>query len=219
MVLRTVINWGWAPILITAAAITGYILEWPVEIMAPVLGGILVIGLIVALTGAREKQAERSSAKLGQLSAHFNRRFLGDSSLSIFTIIDSLFKTDNPKLWEWARACDMTQRVINSWGASFIHRLEVDTRTGRLRLYLRAYLNELWLINGIYYEFIEQFYDVAEKIELPPETLAQYRKFVPEYNAFVENLQTCISDLRKVGKTEIEPPSVKLAKEAAARVK
>ena len=219
MVLRTIVGWGWAPILITAVAITGYILEWPIEAIAPALGAILIIGLVAAIIGAREKETERSSVRLRQLAAYFNRRFMGDSSLSIFAIINSLFKTENPKLWDWARACDMAQRVFNTWGSSFITRLETDTVTGRFGIYLRTYLNELWLMTSLYHEFAEQFYEIAEKIEVPPETLDQYHRFVAEYNAFVGNLRSCISVLLKAGKTEIEPPSIKLARELTTRVK
>jgi len=113
--LRTVIYYGWAPILITALAIIGYIYEWPIEAIATILGIILVIGLAIVAVGAREKQLERSSQKLKEMAGYFNRRFMGESSLSIFAIINSLFKTDNAKLWDWARACDMSQRVFNTW--------------------------------------------------------------------------------------------------------
>ncbi|MEE8204619.1 MAG: hypothetical protein V3T68_01065 [Dehalococcoidales bacterium] len=213
MVLRTIINWGWAPVLITAVAIIGNLYEWPIEVVAPVLGVILIIGLITATLSGREKEAERLSVKLRQLAAYFDRRFLAESSLSIFAIIGSLFKTENPKLWDWARSCDMAQRVLNTWSQSFLNRLETDTRTGRFRIYLRTYLSELWLINSLYYEFVEQFQEIAEKVEIPPETLQQYHRFVLEYNAFAENFRNCISELLKAGKTEIEPPSVKSAKE------
>ena len=60
-VLKTVVNWGWSPILITALAVAGYVSEWPVIVIAPTLGVILVIGLVVAVTGAKEKKLELSS--------------------------------------------------------------------------------------------------------------------------------------------------------------
>ena len=208
---RAIVNWAWAPLLMAAAAITGIVLEWPLEVVAPVIGVIFVIGLVVAALAGREKDAERSSVKLRQLAAYFDHRFLGESSLSIFAIIDSLFKTENPRLWEWARSCDQAQRVLNTWSSSFKQRLETDTRTGRFRVYLRTYLNELWLINNLYHEFVEQFQEIAEKVEMPPETLDQYARFVGEYNAFAENFRNCISELQKAGKTEIEAPSVKPA--------
>jgi len=212
-ILKTIVNWGWCPILITALAVVGYIYDWTTEAIAPVLVIILVIGLVVAVIGAREKELELSQLRLRQLAGYFNRRFTGNSSLSIFTIIDSLFNIDNPKLWDWARACDMSQRIFNTWCDSFITRVESDIRTRRFDVYLRTYLNELWLANNHYYEFVAQFYEIAEKVEIPRETIDQYNKFVMEYNAFVQDFRDSISELRKVAKTEIEPPSVEFAKE------
>ncbi len=212
-VLRALIKWGWCPILITALAVVGFIFEWEVWVVAPVLGIILVIGLVVVATGVKEKELELSFLKLRQLAGYFTRRFMGDSSLSIFAIIDSLFNIDNPKLWDWARACDMSRRVFNSWGSSFISRVESDIRTRRFNIYLHTYLNELWLVVSHYYEFIEQFYEIVEKVEVPQETINQYNRFVVEYNAFVQDFRDNISELRKVAKTNIEPPSVNFAKE------
>lgn len=211
--LKTVFYRGWPPILITVLAVVGYLYEWPIEALATILGIILIIGLAMVAVGAREKALERSSQKLKELAGYFNRRFMGDSSLSIFAIIDSLFKTDNAKLWDWARACDMSQRVFNTWCSGFTSRVEVDTKTGRFGIYLRSYLNELWLMTSLYHEFIEQFYEIAEKVELPPETLEQYSRFVMEYNTFVGQFRDLISELKKVARTEIEPPSVKSAYE------
>ncbi len=213
MILRTIVSWGWSPILITAVAVIGYLYDWPIEAVAPALGVILVIGLAVVVAGAGEREWERSSLRLKELAGYFNRRFAGDSSLSIFTIIETVFNVDNPKLWDWARACDMSRRIFNTWCGSFISRVESDVRTRRLPVYLRTYLNELWLINNHYYEFVEQFYEVAEKVEIPQETVDQYNRFVMEYNAFVQSFQESISELKKIARTEIEPPSVKLAKE------
>jgi hypothetical protein len=212
-ILKTIINWGWCPILITALAVVFCIYGLPVEIVAPVLGVILVVGLVVAIIRAKEKQLELSSQRLRQLAGYFSRRFMGNSLLSIFAIIDSLFNIDNPKLWDWARACDMSQRIFNTWCSSFISRVESDIRTRRFGVYLRTYLNELWLVVSHYYEFIEQFYEVAAKVEIPQETIDQYNRFVVEYNAFAQDFRDNISELKKVAKTEIEPPSVKFAKE------
>lgn len=212
-VLRAVINWGWCPTLITALAVVGFIFEWEIWVVAPVLGVILVIGLVVVVIGAKEKELELSFLRFRQLAGYFTRRFMGNSSLSIFTIIDSLFSIDNPKLWDWARACDMSQRIFNTWCNSFISRVESDIGTRSFSVYLRTYLNELWLLNSHYYELIEQFYEVAEKIELPRETIDQYNRFVVEYNAFVQDFRDNISELRRVAETGIEPPSVKFAKE------
>jgi len=213
MILRTIVSLGWSPILITALAVVGFIYEWPIEVLAPILFIILVIGLVMAAIGAREKELEKLSQKLRQLAGYFNRRFMGNSSLSIFAIIESLFNIDNPKLWDWARACDMSQRVFNTWSSSFVSRVESDVRARSFKTYLRTYLNELWLISSHYHEFVEQFYEVAEKIELPQETIDQYNRFVMEYNAFVQNFRDSISELKKFARTEIEPPSVKLARE------
>ena len=213
MILRTVISLGWSPLLITALTVVGYRYEWPIEILAPILIIILVIGLVTAATGAREKELEKLSQKLRQLAGYFNRRFMGNSSLSIFAIIQSLFNVDNPKLWDWARACDMSQRVFNTWSSSFVSRVESDVRTRSFKTYLRTYLNELWLINSHYHEFVEQFYEVAENIELPQETVDQYNRFVVEYNAFAQNFRESISELKKFARTEIEPPSVKMARQ------
>ena len=156
---------------------------------------------------------EKISQKLRQLAGYFNRRFMGNSPLSIFAIIESLFNIDNPKLRDWVRACDMSQRVFNTWSSSFVSRVESDTRTRRFDAHLRNYLNELWLISSHYHEFVEQFYEVAEKAEIPQETVDQYNRFVMEYNAFAQDFRDSISELKKFARTEIEPPSVKLARE------
>jgi len=211
--LKTLVNRGWYPALITALALVGYFLGWPIEAIAPALIVILGIGLLVTVIKARERQLEASSVKLRQLAEYFNRRFMGDSSLSIFVIIDTLFNIDNPKLWDWARSCDMSQRIFNSWCNSFITRMESDIGIRRFADYLYTYLNELWLITSRYFDFVEQFYEVAEKVEIPPETIGHYNKFVMEYNAFAQNFRDNITELRNVARTEIEPPSVKLARE------
>ena len=213
--LITIIYRGWAPILITVLAVIGRLYEWPIELLATILGLILIFGIVTAVIGTREKELERSSQRLKELAGYFARRFMGDSSLSIFAIINSLFKTDDPKLWDWARACDMSQRVLNTWCSSFISRVETDTRTGRFSIYLRSYLNELWLMTSLYHEYIEQFYEIAEKMAIPQETIDQYRKFTMEYNAFVEQFQDLISEIKKFTRTEIEPPSIKPAYELA----
>ncbi len=212
-ILRTIVSWGWSPILITALAVIGVLYELPIEVVAPSAGVILVVGLVVAVVGAREKKLELVSLRLKQLAGYFNRRFTGNSSLSIFAIIDGLFKVDNPQLWDWARACDMSQRVFNTWSESFITRMESDVRVRGYSVYLLTYLNELWLMNSHYYEFVEQFYEIAEKVEILPETIDQYNRFVMEYNTFMQNFKDSITELKKTAKTEIEPSSVKLARE------
>ena len=215
-ILRSIKNWGWCPILITALAVVGYILEWEIWVIAPALVVVLVVGLVIGASGDEEKQLERSSLRLKELSGYFNRRFTGNSPLSIFSIIDTLFTIDNPRLWEWARSCDMSQRIFDTWCNSFISRVEGDFRTRRFDIYLRACLNELWLVNGHYYEFIQQFCEVAESVEIPRETTDQYNRLVMEYNAFVQDFRDNIGELRTIARTEIEPPSVSFAKELPA---
>jgi len=211
--LRTIVVWGWSPILIMVLAIVGVLNEWELWLLATVMGIILVIGLVAAVVRSSERQLETLSMRLKQLSGHFSRRFTGTSSLSIYAIIDTLFNLDDPQLWDWARACDMTARVFNTWCDSFGDRIESDARTGRFRVYLRSYMNELWLLNNHYFEFVEQFYEIAEKIEVPPATKDQYNRFTVEYNSFVQNFRDCIAELRRAAGTEIEPPSVHLARE------
>ena len=211
--VRTLINRGWYPALITALAVIGLYFKWPLEALLPTLIVILAIGLLVTVIKARERQLERSAVRLRQIAEYFNRRFMGESSLSIFVIIDTLFNLDNPKLWDWARACDMSQRIFNSWCNNFINRLESDVGIRKFADYLYTYLNELWQITSHYYDFVEQFYEVGEKVEIPPETIDQYNKFVMEYNAFAQNFRDNITELRNIARTGIEPPSVKLARE------
>ncbi|MFQ5997057.1 MAG: hypothetical protein ACE5KP_05475 [Dehalococcoidales bacterium] len=211
--LKMIINRGWYPALITALAVVGYFYGWPIEAVVPALIVILAIGLTVTVIKGRERQLEHSAVRLRQLGEYFNRRFMGDSSLSIFVIIDTLFNIDNPKLWDWARACDMAQRIFNSWSKNFVDRLESDIGIRRFGEYLYTYLNELWQITSHYFDFVDQFYEVGEKVEIPPETIDQYNKFVMEYNAFAQNFRDTITELRNIARTGIEPPSVKLARE------
>jgi len=210
---KTIVVWGWSPILITVMAILGIQYELELWITVTVMCILLVIGLIMAVVRSSERQLETLSMRLRQLTGYFSRRFTGTSSLSIYAIIDTLFNVDDPHLWDWARACDMSARVFNTWCDSFGDRIESDSRTGRFRVYLRSYVNELWLLNNHYYEFVEQFYEIAIKVDIPATTKDQYNRFAVEYNSFVNNFRDCISDLRKAAGTEIEPPSVKLAKE------
>ncbi len=211
--LRSVITWGWCPAVITALAVVAFIYSWPLEAIIPALIVIFTIGLILTIISVKRNELEMLSMRLRQLAGYFNRRFMGNSSLSIFAIIDSLFSIDNPKVWDWARACDMAQRIFNTWGDSFINRVESDFQTRKFSHYLHAYLTELWSINNHYYEFIEQFYEIADKFETPRETIDQYNRFVMEYNAFVQNFRDAITELKAAARTEIEPPSVKLARE------
>jgi hypothetical protein len=197
-------------------ALVGSVYKWPIEALAPVLVAVLVSGLVTAVTGTRRQRLELSLSRLRQMAGYFNRRFMGESSLSIFAIIDTLFTIDNPKLWDWARACDMAKRLFNTWCDSFINRIESDVRSGRPQAYLYTYLNEMWLVNSHYHEFIEQFYEVAGTVEVPKETKDQYNRLVMEYNAFAQDFRDTISELKKVTRTEIEPPSVRFAQELTA---
>jgi hypothetical protein len=214
--LRNLVSWGWSPVLITVLAVVGSIFEWPVGALAPVLVIILVIGLVMVATGTREKRLESLSLRLKELAGHFNRRFMGDSSLSIFVVIRTLLASDNAKVWAWARECEVAQRVFNTWSNSFVTRMESDIRGRRFGAYLRNGLNELWLLTTHYDEFVEQFCEVAERVELPPETIELYNRFATEYNAFVQDFRDSIAELREAARTEIEPPSVNFAKELRA---
>lgn len=216
-ILRLIISRGWCPVLITVAAIIGYVYEWPLWVMASALVIILIIGLMVAITRAEERGVERASLRLKQLAGYFARRFTGDSSLSIFVVIRSLLTSDNARVWAWARECEVAQRIFNTWCDGFLGRVESDIRSRKIVVYLRTYQNELWQINNHYYEFIEQFYEVSQSIEIPPETKEQYNRLVAEYNAFVQNFRDNVAELRRVARTEIEPPSIKLAKELPGR--
>jgi hypothetical protein len=210
---RNLLSWGWSPILITALAVVGSIFEWPIAVLGPVLVIILIIGLVMGATSTGDKRLEPLALRLKELGGQFNRRFMGDSSLSIFGVIRTLLTSNDARVWAWARECEVAQRIFNTWASSFASRLESDIRGRRSGVYLRTTLNELWLINTHYAEFIEQFGEVAEKIQLPPETIDLYNRFVVEYNAFVQNFRDSIAKLRESIRIEIEPSSVNFAKE------
>ena len=91
--------------------------------------------------------------------------------------------------------------------------MESDIGVTKLTDYLSTYLNEFWQITSQYHDFVEQFYEIAMKVEIPQETIDQYHKFVLEYNAFVQNFREHITELRSIARTGIEPPSIKLAQE------
>lgn len=211
--LKTIVSRGWYPALITIIAVAGLVRKWPIEAVAPTLIVILGIGLVVAIIKVKKNELELQSIRLRQLVGYFNRRFMGNSSLSIFAIIDSLFSVDNPKIWDWARACGMSQRIFDTWSNNFTTRVEGDFRTKKFTVFLHTYLNELWSINSHYHEFTEQFYEVAEKFEVPHEIVGQYNRFAVEYNVFVQNFRDTITELRNAARTEIEAPSVKFARE------
>ncbi|MFC2007861.1 hypothetical protein ACFLVB_04620 [Chloroflexota bacterium] len=215
--LRAVINWGWCPALITVLAVVAFVYGlpsgWPIEAVVPPLIVIFAIGLVLVIIRVRKNELELAAMRLRQLAGYFDRRFMGNSSLSIFAIIDNLFSIDNPKVWDWARACGSSQRIFDTWSSSFTSRVESDFRTRKFSYYLHTYLNELWSINSHYFEFIEQFCEVAEKFETPREIIDQYNRFVMEYNAFAQSFRDTVTELKTAARTEIEPPSVKFARE------
>ena len=175
--VKAVFTRGWAAILIAALAIAGYFLGWPVEAFIASIASVLIISIALLAVGAREKMLDESAESLKELSGYFYRRFMGESSLSIFAIINSLFRTEDTRLWEWARSCDNAQRVFNTWCDSFNTRQETDHRTRRYSAYLRVSTKELWMMVNMYQEYVEQFAEIANRLEVPPETLEQYQKF------------------------------------------
>ena len=211
--LKTVFVRSWAALLIAVLAVLGYFLEWPLEAFIAGIASVLIIFIAFSAVGAREKVLDESAESLKELAGYFYRRFMGESSLSIFAIIDSLFKTDNAKLWEWARSCDNAQRVFNTWCDSFNTRLETDHRTRRYSAYLRVSAKELWLMVNMYQEYVEQFAEIACRLDLPVETLEQYQRFSVEYNTFTSQFRELLAGLRRVARIEIEPPSIKTAPE------
>ncbi len=209
--LRVVIARSWAAVLIAGLAVAGYYFEWPLEAFIAGIASILVVWLALSAITVREKILDESAESLKEMAGYFYRRFMGESSLSIFAIIDSLFKLEDSRLWEWARSCDYAQRVFNTWCDSFNTRLETDVRTRRYSVYLRVSVKELWLMVNLYQEYIEQFAEIASRMEMPPETLDQYQRFSVEYNTFTGQFRELLASLRKVARIEIEPPSVKMA--------
>jgi hypothetical protein len=211
--LKTIVSRGWYPTLITALAVVSLVYELSTNIVVPVLVVLLCIGLIAIIVNTRNSKLEAQSVKLTQLAAHFNRRFMGNSSLSIFPLIDGVFSIENPQVWEWARACDTSKRIFDTWADNFTNRVETDLRSRRYTAFLRTHLNELWAINNHYYEFIEQFYEIAEKFTLPADLISQYNKFAEEYNVFVQSFRDTLTELKNIARIQIEAPSIKLARE------
>ena len=107
--LKAVITWAWCPALLTALAVAGLVLKLPIEAVVPALIITFAIGLVTVIIGYRRNQLEHASLRISQLAGYFNRRFTGNSPISIFVVIDGIFQIDNPKLWDWARACDMSR--------------------------------------------------------------------------------------------------------------
>jgi len=213
-----IIKRGWFAALIAVVAVLGLIFYDTISytVTVPVLIVMLCIGIVTAVINARQAQVERQSVRLSQLAAHFSRRFMGNSALSIFAIIDTLFGMENQQVWEWARGAEMTRRVFDSWTEHFAERVEADLRSRRYTSFLQTHINELWAINNYYYEFIEQFSEIAQRFEAPRETVERYGKFAEEYNLFVQNFRDAINELKTIARTQLEAPSVKTARELAA---
>ena len=215
---KSIVSRGWYPALITAIAVLSLIYydDLSINIMIPVLVVVLCIGLIVTVINTRQSQLEKQCVRLTQLATYFNRRFLGNSSLTIFTVIDNLFSIENPQVWEWARGCEMTHRIFDSWSGHFSTRVETDLRNRRYDTFLHTHINELWTLNNHYYDFTEQFCEIVDRFEVPKDVIEQYNRFITEYNAFVENFRNAIMELKSIARTQIEAPSVKLARELPA---
>jgi hypothetical protein len=214
---RNIISRGWLPVLIAVVAAVAIIYDVSVNIIVPVLAGLVCVGIAVVIINTRKDQLELQSLKLAQLASYFNRRFMGNASITIFSVIEGLFGVENQAIWEWARACDTSKRIFDSWSDSFTSRVENDLRARRFTNFLQTHLNELWAINNHYYEFIGQFQEVAARYEVPANVSEEYRRFAMEYNGFVERFREAITGLQKAGGTHLEAPGVKLAPEAAAR--
>ena len=207
--LKNIIVWIWSPIIMLGIAIGGMLAGWESWITVVLMSVVLVAGVAVAIITAAERENEKISGNIRQLASHFTRRFGGESSYSIFAIIRELFRTQDPELWEYAHSCEQTERVYNTWSENFISRMETDSATGRYTLYIRRHLQELWMLNNHYHEYIEQLRDIAEKVNLPTEMIEQYNRFSAEYNSFVNSFREIISSGHKSGKTNLEANSVK----------
>ena len=111
----------------------------------------------------------------------------------------------------------MTRRIFDSWAENFATRVESDLRNRRYTVFLNTHINELWAMNNHYYEFIEQFAEIAQKFDVPRDSIDQYNKFTAEYNVFVQNFREAINELRAIARTQLEAPSVKTARELAVK--
>ncbi|MBN1368039.1 MAG: hypothetical protein JW967_08945 [Dehalococcoidales bacterium] len=207
-----IIKFIWSPVLITILAVVGYFYELPVEIIGPSLLVILIIGSITTAVCLKERKLNKAVVFLKGQGEYFIRRFASDSHLSIFVIINGLNSSDTA-VREWLRACNTAQLIFNAWCESFIARIRNDDRNGNIRLYLHTYLVELWSIVSHYHEFVDQFHEVASNSKISDELVEQYNRFTDEYNTFVLRFRDHIGELKRISRTEIEPPSVKTAKE------
>ncbi|MCL2474935.1 MAG: hypothetical protein FWF37_02230 [Chloroflexi bacterium] len=201
--------WLWSPILMLLIGVVGNLAEWENWLTLGLMSAVMLIGIAVAIITAQERANEKISDRIRQVSGYFTRRFGGESSYSVFAIIRELFRTKDPELWEYAHACEQTERVYNTWCENYISRIETDSATGRFAIYIRRYLQELWMLNSLYHEYIEQLRDIAEKVELPTEMIEQYNRFSAEYNSFTNSFRELINLAVKSGKTELDANSVK----------
>lgn len=210
-----VLKRGWYPAVITIVAILSLIFYdvIPYAVSIPVLVVMLSIGGIIVYINGRKNQLEMQSMRLSQLATHFNRRFMGNSQLSIFEVINGLFGLENEQVWEWARGCEMTRRVFDSWAENFAARVENDLRSRRHIVFLQTHINELWALNNHYHEFTEQFVEIVNRFDVPKDVLEQFNKFTEEYNVFVQNFREAINELKTIAHTQLEAPSVKTVKE------
>jgi len=206
---KNLLVWLWSPILMLLVSAVGILAEWESWLTLVLMGAVMLVGVAIAIITAQERQNEKISDRIRQISGYFTRRFGGESSYSVFAIIRELFRTKDPELWEYAHACEQTERVYNTWCENYISRLETDSATGRFAIYIRRYLQELWMLNNLYHEYIEQFRDIAEKVELPTEIIEQYNRFSAEYNSFTNSFRELINLALKSGKTELDANSVK----------
>ena len=82
--LRKLFSWGWSPFLITVLAVVGAVLEWPIVVLGPLLVIILVVGLVMAASAARERRLEQLALRLNELGGHFHRRFMGFRAVYLY---------------------------------------------------------------------------------------------------------------------------------------
>lgn len=200
----------WAPAAIAALLIAGFAYKWPVEMLGPGLGVLFIAGVFSTVSYFTQRNSKRSALQLKEMATYFARRFAGGSSLSVFSIIEGLNGPSAPAIREWLRGCDMSQLIFDDWCQGFAARIEHDANGGKLT---RLYLRELWSMIIHYQEFVEQFYEVAEKAGISQDTVGRYNRFVAEYNPFIQRFQDYVGKLRRANRTEVEPPSMKLARE------
>lgn len=215
--LAGILRWSWPTILITAVAICGYMFDWPFAMLVSVLGVLLIGGLISTSINLRDNEIRSFSRRIRGLASYFERRFMNNSPLSIFALTSGLFEASDHRLREWARVCGASGQIFDTWCDNFLTRMEADAHTGHLVTYLRHNVSELWSMVCHYHEFVAQFHDIGKRAGIPDDTLDAYNEFVVEYNTFIREFQGFLSELRKKGYSEIEPPSLKMADELVSK--